>query len=134
MLWNGTSLMPIERAIPVHVSFDLGISDSTSLWFAQFTGKEDRQLGDIRRNAPCFVHREHLGVVGLRFRLARIDLSERLACGIFHYISTRNLFGSPGRREAARYSRSGTVALGMLVTEQRGIYRAICQSHRRIMK
>jgi phage terminase large subunit len=37
--------LPIERAIPVHVSFDLGISDSTAIWLCQVVGKERRLIG-----------------------------------------------------------------------------------------
>lgn len=37
--------LPIERAIPVHVSFDLGISDSTAIWLCQAVGKERRLIG-----------------------------------------------------------------------------------------
>ena len=36
--------VPIERAIPVHTGWDLGISDSTAIWFAQFVGKEVRLI------------------------------------------------------------------------------------------
>jgi hypothetical protein len=37
--------LPIERAVPVHVSFDLGISDSTAIWLMQAVGKERRLIG-----------------------------------------------------------------------------------------
>jgi phage terminase large subunit len=37
--------LPIERSVPVHVSFDLGISDSTAIWLCQAIGKERRLIG-----------------------------------------------------------------------------------------
>jgi phage terminase large subunit len=36
--------LPIERAIPVHTAWDLGISDSTAIWFIQCVGKERRLI------------------------------------------------------------------------------------------
>jgi phage terminase large subunit len=48
--------LPIDRAIPVHTAWDLGISDSTAVWFIQVVGKE-RRLVDFE---------EHSGV-GLDF-------------------------------------------------------------------
>jgi phage terminase large subunit len=36
--------LPIERAIPVHTAWDLGISDSTAIWFVQCVGKERRLI------------------------------------------------------------------------------------------
>jgi phage terminase large subunit len=36
--------VPIERAIPVDTAWDLGISDSTSIWFIQRIGKEVRLI------------------------------------------------------------------------------------------
>jgi len=36
--------LPIERAIPVHTAWDLGISDSTAIWFIQVVGKERRLI------------------------------------------------------------------------------------------
>jgi phage terminase large subunit len=37
--------LPIERVLPVHVSFDLGVSDSTAIWLMQPVGKERRLVG-----------------------------------------------------------------------------------------
>jgi phage terminase large subunit len=34
--------IPIERAIPMHTTWDLGVSDSTAIWFIQCVGKERR--------------------------------------------------------------------------------------------
>ena len=34
--------LPIDRAVPVHTAWDLGISDSTAIWFIQVVGKERR--------------------------------------------------------------------------------------------
>jgi phage terminase large subunit len=36
--------VPIERALPVSTSWDLGISDSTAIWFVQRLGKEVRLI------------------------------------------------------------------------------------------
>jgi phage terminase large subunit len=36
--------IPIDRAIPVHTGWDLGISDSTAIWFIQCVGKERRLI------------------------------------------------------------------------------------------
>lgn len=34
--------VPIDRAVPVHTSWDLGVSDSTGIWFIQRAGREYR--------------------------------------------------------------------------------------------
>ena len=34
--------VPIDKALPVHTAWDLGIGDSTAIWFAQQAGKEVR--------------------------------------------------------------------------------------------
>lgn len=34
--------IPIDRAVPVNTSWDLGVSDSTAIWFIQVVGKEFR--------------------------------------------------------------------------------------------
>ena len=34
--------VPVERGLPVHTSWDLGIGDSTAIWFCQQVGKEVR--------------------------------------------------------------------------------------------
>jgi phage terminase large subunit len=34
--------IPIERAVPVHTGWDLGVTDSTAIWFIQCVGKERR--------------------------------------------------------------------------------------------
>ena len=34
--------IPIDRAVPVHTAWDLGVSDSTAIWFIQGVGKERR--------------------------------------------------------------------------------------------
>jgi phage terminase large subunit len=36
--------LPIDRAVPVHTAWDLGISDSTAIWFIQVVGKERRLI------------------------------------------------------------------------------------------
>ncbi|MGH6865565.1 MAG: terminase large subunit domain-containing protein [Methyloceanibacter sp.] len=36
--------IPIDRAVPVHTAWDLGVSDSTAIWFIQVVGKERRLI------------------------------------------------------------------------------------------
>lgn len=36
--------IPIERALKVHTAWDLGITDSTAIWFIQVTGRERRLI------------------------------------------------------------------------------------------
>ena len=36
------SNVPVEKGVPVHTAWDLGIGDSTAIWFAQQAGKEVR--------------------------------------------------------------------------------------------
>ena len=36
--------VPYDRLLPVYASFDLGMSDSTAIWFAQFAGAEIRLI------------------------------------------------------------------------------------------
>lgn len=36
--------IPIDRAVPVHTAWDLGISDSTAIWFIQRAGREFRLI------------------------------------------------------------------------------------------
>jgi phage terminase large subunit len=36
--------LPIDRAVKVHTAWDLGISDSTAIWFIQCVGKERRLI------------------------------------------------------------------------------------------
>ena len=42
--------VPYDPACEVHVSFDLGIADSTALWFAQFVGREVRLIDYVENN------------------------------------------------------------------------------------
>ena len=60
--------------------------------------------GNIRRHAPCFVHRQNLCDVGLRLRLPPIDVGKRLPGGIDHLIAARDLLGDPRTGEAAGHS------------------------------
>jgi phage terminase large subunit len=36
--------VPIDRAVPVHTAWDLGVSDFTAIWFIQCVGKERRLI------------------------------------------------------------------------------------------
>ncbi|MGB1215605.1 MAG: terminase large subunit domain-containing protein [Pikeienuella sp.] len=42
---NRIGRVPIERGLPVWTSWDLGISDSTAIWFGQSAGQEERIIG-----------------------------------------------------------------------------------------
>jgi len=55
-----------------------------------------RQLGDVAGDA-----RRYMRDVGIGSGLAAINVSERLAVGVFHFIAARNLLDRPRRREAA---------------------------------
>jgi phage terminase large subunit len=48
------SRVPIEMAIPVDTAWDLGISDSTALWFVQRIGKEVRLIDYEEHNGMGF--------------------------------------------------------------------------------
>jgi len=48
--------LPIERAIPVYTGFDLGISDSTAIWFVQVVGKEIRLIDYEEFSGVGFEH------------------------------------------------------------------------------
>lgn len=37
-------MLPYEDGLPVYTFWDLGISDTTAIWFAQFYGKEIRLI------------------------------------------------------------------------------------------
>lgn len=41
---NRLGRVPIERALPVHTAWDLGVSDSTAIWFLQIVGREVRVI------------------------------------------------------------------------------------------
>jgi hypothetical protein len=36
--------LPIDRAVPVHTAWDLGVSDSTAIWFIQVLGRQRRLI------------------------------------------------------------------------------------------
>lgn len=38
------TIIPIDRAVKVHTAWDLGVSDSTAIWFIQVVGKERRLI------------------------------------------------------------------------------------------
>lgn len=41
---NRIGRIPIDRGLPVHTGWDLGITDSTAIWFVQCVGKERRLI------------------------------------------------------------------------------------------
>ena len=48
--------VPIEKVLPVHTSWDLGMSDSTSIWFYQQAGKEIRIIDFYEANGYGLEH------------------------------------------------------------------------------
>jgi phage terminase large subunit len=47
---------PHEPALPVHTAWDLGIGDSTAIWFAQFVGKEVRLIDFYEAHGQALPH------------------------------------------------------------------------------
>jgi phage terminase large subunit len=87
------SRIPIERAVPVYTAWDLGVSDSTAIWFIQCVGKERRLID----------HYESSGV-GLD-HYARV-LKEKDYIYAEHYfphdVEARELTTGTGRSETLR--------------------------------
>src|SRR5262249_45279201 len=52
--------------------------------------KKDRQPGNVCPCASSLIHRQHLRYVSIGFRLAPIDVSERLAGSILHFVALLN--------------------------------------------
>lgn len=48
--------VPIEKVLPVHTAWDLGLSDSTSIWFYQKTGREIRVIDYYEANGHGLEH------------------------------------------------------------------------------
>lgn len=48
--------VPYDPVIPVYTAWDLGIGDSTSIWFAQFTGNEIRIIDFYENNGQALNH------------------------------------------------------------------------------
>ena len=47
-----------------------------------------RQPRNVAGVAPCLVHGEHMGGVGIGSDLAAIHIDERLAVGVLHFVAT----------------------------------------------
>jgi hypothetical protein len=63
-----------------------------------------RQLGDVRRDAPGFVHLEPLRRVGAGACLPRVDVGERLAGCVLDDIAAGDAVNAPRRWEAAAHT------------------------------
>lgn len=48
--------LPYERAIPVHTAWDLGVGDSTAIWFFQVVGAEVRVIDYYENNGQGLPH------------------------------------------------------------------------------
>lgn len=53
---NRICYIPYEKNLPVYTSWDLGMSDSTSIWFFQFYGKEIRVIDYYENNGEGLSH------------------------------------------------------------------------------
>ena len=67
----------------------------------RFGFKQRRQLGDVARDAPSLVHRQHIRDSGVGPCLARIDIGQGLTVGVFDFIAARYLLDSPWRGKVA---------------------------------
>ena len=66
-------------------------------------GYQLRQLSDVARHAPRFVHRQHIGCLGIGRRFARLDVGECLSAHILHDIPARNALGGSRLGKASRH-------------------------------
>lgn len=48
--------LPVERTIPVHTGWDLGVTDSTAIWFVQVVGREMRLVDYYEANGMGLDH------------------------------------------------------------------------------
>jgi hypothetical protein len=60
-----------------------------------------RQPGDVDRNAPRFVLREHVGLPSFGLGCSGIDVGDRLPVRVTDAIAAGYRVGAPGWREAA---------------------------------
>jgi hypothetical protein len=64
--------------------------------------KQLRQPRDVDGDRPRLVFRQHLGLQRFGFAFSGVDVGDRLTVGVTDDIAAGDLFGAPGRREAAR--------------------------------
>lgn len=85
--------VPYEEALPVYTSWDLGMSDDTSIWFFQITGREVRVIDYYANNGEGLAH--YVGVLRDKgYRYARHFAP--------HDIAVRELGSGVSRIETAR--------------------------------
>ena len=53
---NRITFVPYDEALPVHTSWDLGMSDETAIWFFQFFGKEIRVIDYYQNDGEGLAH------------------------------------------------------------------------------
>ena len=57
---NRICTIPIEKAVPVHTFWDLGVGDATSIWFMQAVGKEIRMIDYYEASGEGLPHYAHI--------------------------------------------------------------------------
>ena len=88
--------VPIEPSIPVHTFWDLGISDSMSIWFVQAVGKEIRFINYYEHNGEGMAH--YINYLDQFKRDHNINYGDHFAP---HDIEVRELSTGKSRRETA---------------------------------
>lgn len=90
---NRICKVPYDAALPVYTGWDLGVSDETTIWFAQFYGKEIRIIDYYSNNGESLAH--YINVLRDKgYRYARHFAP--------HDIAVRELGSGVSRMETAR--------------------------------
>lgn len=89
--------VPIEPSIPVHTFWDLGISDSMSIWFVQAVGKEIRFINYYEHSGEGMAH--YINYLDQFKRDHNINYGDHFAP---HDIEVRELSTGKSRRETAQ--------------------------------
>ena len=89
--------VPIEPMLQVHTFWDLGISDATSIWFAQATGKEIRLINYYENTGEGMAH--YINYVKDYCRDNNLRMGIHYAP---HDIEVRELTTGKSRKESAR--------------------------------
>jgi len=89
--------IPIEPSLPVHTAWDLGISDSMTIWMFQAHGKEIRVVGYYEQNGKGMEH--YIQYLNQWASRNNVMLGQHLAP---HDIEVRELTSGRSRKETAR--------------------------------
>lgn len=89
--------VPIEPMLPVYTFWDLGIGDSTAIWFVQATGKEIRIIGCYQNNNEGMTHYIHY--LKEYAKKNNIRYADHYAP---HDIEVRELMSGKSRKETAK--------------------------------